>query len=95
MKRLLIILFCLPMLFACSKEELFEEGQEVVLNMSVDMGDLQSAATRAMGDNVTGTPALWLVVFDKEGYLVESVKASNLVTSGVVTSFKATLHATL
>ena len=83
------------MLFACSKEELFEEGQEIVLNMSVDMGDLQSAATRAMGDNVTGTPALWLVVFDKEGYLVESVKASNLVTSGGVTSFKATLHATL
>ena len=95
MKRLLILLFFLPVLFACSKEELFEEGQEIVLNMSVDMGDLQSATTRAMGDNVTGTPTLWLVVFDKEGYLVESVKASNLVTSGGVTSFKATLHATL
>ena len=63
MKRLLILLFFLPVLFACSKEELFEEGQEIVLNMSVDMCDFQSATTRAMGDNVSGTPTptLWLV----------------------------------
>ena len=95
MKRLLIILFFLPVLFACSKEELFEEGQEIVLNMSVDMGDLQSAATRAMGDNVSGTPALWLVVFDSEGYLVEWTKASEMTSADGVTNFKATLHATL
>ncbi len=95
MKRLLIILFCLPLLFACQKEEIFEEGQEVVLNLSVDMGDMQSAATRAMGDNVEGTPALWLAVFDGEGYLVEWTKAFDCVTNNGVTTFKATLHATM
>ena len=96
MKRLFILLFFLPMLFACSKEELFEEGQEVVLNLSVDMGDLQSATTRNMGDNVEGTPALWLVVFDSEGYLVEWTKAYELAPStDGPTTFKATLHATL
>lgn len=95
MKRLLIILFCLPLLFACQKDEPFEEGQEVVLNLSVDMGDMQSAATRAMGDNVEGTPALWLAVFDGEGYLVEWTKAFDCVTNNGVTTFKATLHATM
>ena len=95
MKRLLIILFCLPLLFACQKEEIFEEGQEVVLNLSVDMGDMQSVATRAMGDNVEGTPALWLAVFDGEGYLVEWTKAFDCVTNNGVTTFKATLHATM
>lgn len=96
MKRLLIILFCLPLLFACQKDEPFEEGQEVVLNLSVDMGDMQSAATRAMGDNVEGTPALWLAVFDGEGYLVEWTKAFDCATNNDgVTTFKATLHATM
>ena len=96
MKRLFILLFFLPVLFACSKEELFEEGQEIVLNMSVDMGDLQSATTRTMGDNVEGTPALWLVVFDSEGYLVEWTKAYDLTPStNGPTTFKARLHATL
>lgn len=95
MKRLLIILFCLPLLFACQKEEIFEEGQEVVLNLSVDMGDMQSAATRAMGDNVEGTPALWLAVFDGGGYLVEWTEAFDCVTTNGVTTFKATLHATM
>ena len=95
MKRLLIILFCLPLLFACQKDEPFEEGQEVVLNLSVDMGDMQSAATRAMGDNVQGTPALWLAVFDGEGYLVEWTEAFDCETNNGVTTFKATLHATM
>lgn len=95
MKRLLILLFFLPMLFACSKEEPFEEGQEVVLNLSVDMGDMQSAATRAIGDNVQGTPALWLAVFDGEGYLVEWTKAFDCEPNNGVTTFKATLHATM
>ena len=95
MKRLLIILFCLPLLFACQKEEIFEEGQEVVLNLSVDMGDMQSVATRAMDDNVQGTPALWLVVFDSEGYLVEWTDAKITGTKDGVTSFEATLHATM
>lgn len=95
MKRLLIILFCLPLLFACQKDEPFEEGQEVVLNLSVDMGDMQSAATRAMGDNVEGTPALWLAVFDGEGYLVEWTKAFDFTQADGVTNFKAKLHATM
>lgn len=95
MKRLLIILFCLPLLFACQKEDIFEEGQEVVLNLSVDMGDMQSAATRAMGVDVEGTPALWLAVFDGEGYLVEWTEAFDCETTNGVTTFKATLHATM
>ncbi len=95
MKRLLIILFCLPLLFACQKDEPFEEGQEVVLNLSVDMGDMQSAATRAMDDNVEGTPALWLAVFDGEGYLVEWTKAFDFTQADGVTNFKAKLHATM
>ena len=64
MKRLLIILLCLPLIFACKREEPFVEGEEIVLDMSVITDDVQSIATRAMGDNVAGTPALWLVVFD-------------------------------
>lgn len=95
MKRLLIILFCLPLLFACQKEEIFEEGQEVVLNLSVDMGDMQSATTRAMDDNVEGTPALWLAVFDGEGYLVEWTEAFDFTQADGVTNFKAKLHATM
>jgi hypothetical protein len=95
MKRLLIILFCLPLLFACQKDEPFEEGQEIVLNFSVDMGEMQSAATRAMGDNVVDTPALWLAVFDGEGYLVEWTKASHFTPDGGETKFKAKLHATM
>lgn len=64
--------------------------------MSVDMGDLQSATTRTMGDNVEGTPTLWLVVFDSEGYLVEWTKAYDLTPStNGPTTFKAELHATL
>ena len=94
MKRLLILLFFLPVLFACSKEELFEEGQEVVLNFSVDMGEMQSA-TRAFADDANRSSDLWLVVFDSEGYLVEYTKATITGTTNSITSFKATLHATL
>ena len=96
MKRLLILLFFLPVLFACSKEELFEEGQEVVLNFSVDMGEMQSV-TRAFADDADRKNSdLWLVVFDSEGYLVEYTQAEITgTTDDGVTSFAATLHATL
>lgn len=101
MKRLLIILLCLPLIFACKREEPFVEGEEIVLDMSVITDDVQSIATRAMGDNVVGTPALWLVVFDSNGLLVEWAKAYDFKqetpTGGgeTVTYFKARLHATL
>ena len=75
MKRLLIILLCLPLIFACTKEEPFVEGEEIVLDMSVNTDDVNAFATRAMGDKVDGTPALWLVVFNSEGMLVEWAKA--------------------
>lgn len=97
MKRLLILLFFLPVLFACQKDEPFEEGQEIVLNFSVDMGEMQSV-TRAFADDANRSSDLWLVVFDSEGYLVEYTQAE--IPDGQdngdgVTSFKATLHATL
>ena len=94
MKRLLIILFCLPLLFACQKDEPFEEGQEIVLNFSVDMGEMQSV-TRAFANDANRSSDLWLVVFDSEGYLAEYTKAEITGTTDGVTSFKATLHATL
>ncbi len=101
MKRLLIILLCLPLIFACTKEEPFVEGEEIVLDMSVCADGIQTIATRAMGDNVVDTPALWLVVFDSNGLLVEWAKAYDFrqetPTGGgeTVTYFKARLHATL
>lgn len=101
MKRLLIILLCLPLIFACTKEEPFVEGEELVLNMSVCADGIQTIATRAMGDNVVDTLALWLVVFDSNGQLVEWAKAYDFrqetPTGGgeTVTYFKARLHATL
>lgn len=101
MKRLLIILLCLPLIFACTKEEPFVEGEELVLNMSVCADGIQTIATRAMGDNVVGTPALWLVVFDSNGLLVEWAKAYDFTQSTpaageeTITYFKAKLHATL
>ena len=100
MKRILIILLCLPLIFACTKEEPFVEGEEIVLDMSVNTDDVQAFATRAMGDSVVGTPALWLVVFNSEGQLVEWTKAYDFTqttdTKGeVTTNFKASLHATL
>lgn len=100
MKRLITILLCLPLIFACTKEEPFVEGEEIVLDMSVNTDDVNAFATRAMGDNVDGTPALWLVVFNSEGMLVEWAKAYGFsqttdANGEVTTSFKASLHATL
>ena len=100
MKRLLIILLCLPLIFACTTEEPFVEGEEIVLDMSVCADGIQTIATRAMGDNVDGTPALWLVVFDSNGQLVEWAKAYGFEQTTdskneVTTRFKAKLHATL
>ena len=106
MKRLLILLLCLPLIFACTKEEPFVEGEEIVLNMSVNADGIQSIATRAMGDNamgdnVIGDPVLWLVVFDGEGMLVEWTKATDFHyeedadTKVVTTHFNVSLHATL
>ncbi len=91
----------MPLIFACTKEEPFVEGEEIVLNMSVCADGIQTIATRAMGDNVVGTPALWLVVFDSNGQLVEWAKAYDFrqetPTGGgeTVTYFKAKLHAAL
>lgn len=100
MKRLITILLCLPLIFACTKEEPFVEGEEIVLDMSVNTDDVNAFATRAMGDNVDGTPALWLVVFNSEGMLVEWAKAYGFEQTTdskneVTTRFKAKLHATL
>ena len=90
----------MPLIFACTKEELFVEGEELVLDMSVSMDDVQPIATRAMEANVTDTLPLWLVVFDSNGYLVEWAKAYSFTqttdeNNEVITRFKARLHATL
>jgi hypothetical protein len=94
MKRLLIILFCLPLLFACQKDELFEEGQEIVLKFSVDVGNLQSA-TRAFAEDADRSSDLWLVLFDKSGYLVNQPIPATIGTTGDETEFSVTLPATV
>lgn len=96
MKKILFGIFVL-LLTACSNEELLvespqvEESDTVELTMSVNVPEVSSA--RSFGETATIT-SLYLVVFDKQGYLAESVQATDLNTSGDETSFKVTLHQT-
>ena len=86
----------MPLLFACQKEEMFEEGQDIVLKFSVDVGNLQSA-TRTFADDADRTSSsLWLVLFDKSGYLVnQPIKATIGNTNNKITSFTVELPATV
>ena len=96
MKRLLYILLCLPFWLACTDEHIpvsnyeVEEGKEVKLRMSVVLEEMNIASSRAFGDDITDFPSLWIVAFDKEGYLVEWAKATDLALTGN----GATLHET-
>ena len=103
MKRLLYILLCLPFWLACTDEHIpaskheVEEGKPVELRMSVALGEMNSASSRAFGDDITDYPSLWIVAFDKDGYLVEWAQATNLKrASGALdeTEFSVILHAT-
>ena len=96
MKRLLYILLCLPLWLACTDEHIpaskheVEEGKEVKLRMSIVLEEMSEASSRAFGDDITDFPSLWIVAFDKEGYLVEWAKATELALTGN----GATLHET-
>ena len=53
-----------------------EEGKKVELDMSVTLGEMSSASSRALGEYSQyadgNHPSLWVVVFDKNGVLVEA-----------------------
>ena len=104
MKRLLYILLCLPLWLACTDEHIpasnheVEEGTPVELRMSVALGEMNTVSSRAMGDDIADYPSLWVVAFDKDGYLVEYAKATGLtrLEGGTLpeTEFSVILHAT-
>lgn len=84
MKRLLYILLCLPFWLACTDEQIptsnheLEEGTPVELRMSVALGEMNIASSRSLGHDISDDPTLWVVAFNKEGYLEEYAKAYNL-----------------
>ena len=105
MKRLLYILLCLPLWLACTDENIpnpnpqISEGEQVELRMSMMIEDMNIASSRSMGDDVADFPTLWVVAFDKEGYLVEYAPATDLKLTGNgstlhETEFSVILHAT-
>jgi len=104
MKRLLYILLCLPLWLACTDEHIpasnheVEEGTPVELRMSVALGEMNIASSRTMSDDIADYPSLWVVAFDKDGYLVEYAKATGLerLEGGTLheTKFSVILHAT-
>lgn len=104
MKRLLYILLCLPFWLACTDEHIpasnheVEEGTPVELRMSVALGEMNIASSRTMSDDIADYPSLWVVAFDKDGYLVEYAKATGLkrLEGGTLheTEFSVILHAT-
>lgn len=104
MKRLLYILLCLPLWLACTDEHIpaskheVEEGKEVKLRMSVVLEEMNVVSSRAFGDDITDFPSLWIVAFDKEGYLVEWAKATVLkrttITNADGNTTNSSLHET-
>lgn len=92
---------------ACIKENFptspndVTEGEEVTLSMSVSVPGME-VATRALGEYDYGKndkphPALWVIVFDQQGYLVEYAKATEQsLTGGSLneTKFSVKLHET-
>ncbi|WP_281513971.1 hypothetical protein [Phocaeicola sartorii] len=95
MKKILFGIFVL-LLSACSNEEIVEspqpeEGATAELTMSINVPEASSA--RSFGEAATIT-SLYLVVFDKQGYLAESAQATDFNTNGDETTFKVTLHQT-
>lgn len=93
---------------ACIKENFptssndVTEGEEVTLSMSVSVPGME-VATRALGEYgyTDGShPSLWVVVFDQQGYLVETAKAYDQEYTDIsadhktTTQFSVDLHAT-
>lgn len=104
MKRLLYILLCLPIWLACTDENIpssnhpVEEGKEVKLRMSVVLEEMNIASSRAFGEDITDFPSLWIVAFDKDGYLVEWAEATDLkrttITNADGNTTNSSLHET-
>ena len=97
MNRIIYILLSVLLFVSCS-DELYEDleggGDKVTLNFSVNVPGTSVAGTRAMGnmsDDKRQRLNLWLVVFDKEGFLVESAIAQEQTNSGDETKFTVVL----
>lgn len=99
---------CLALALACNKEIIpnapieVTEGEEVTLSMSVSVPGME-VATRALGEYSYADgahPSLWVVVFDQQGYLVETAKAYDQEYTDIsadhktTTQFSVDLHAT-
>ncbi len=99
---------CLALALACNKEIIpnapieVTEGEEVTLSMSVSVPGME-VATRALGEygyTDGAHPSLWVVVFDQQGYLVETAKAYDPEYTDIsedhktTTQFSVDLHAT-
>lgn len=100
MKNLLKIFsaaFAAFLLASCVEELTFSEKPQfvegpVTLNLSVTIPEASASQTKALGEK-TGLSTLYLVVFDQNGYLVESREATNLIQNDKLTEFAVTLTA--
>ena len=85
------------LLASCVEELTFSEKPQfvegpVTLNVSVTIPEASTSQTKALGEK-TELSTLYLVVFDQNGYLVESREATNLRQNGDLTEFAVTLTA--
>ncbi len=85
------------LLASCSDEQQYQDidgdGGKVTLSCSVSIPSTSTAETRAMGDMTAAKSKdldLWLVVFDSEGFLVESAQAYEQASTGDNTTFRTT-----
>ena len=84
-------------LIGCQENDVrqdFIEGRQYAFDMNILVSELNENQTRAFSDNVNGFPALWLIVFDNNGYYIEAAKATNFTRDGNITNFSVVLTAT-
>lgn len=86
MKKILFTIFSLFILASCSHNEidvpnpLQEEKETVNLTFSVNVPQIQSAASRAFGETAT-LRNLYVIVFDERGNYVQTAGATNLTVN--------------
>ena len=86
MKKILFTIFSLFILASCSHNEidvpnpLQEEKETVNLTFSVNVPQIQSAASRAFGETAT-LRNLHVIVFDERGNYVQTAGATNLTVN--------------
>ena len=86
MKKILFTIFSLFVLASCSHNEidvpnpLQEEKETVNLTFSVNVPQIQSAASRAFGETAT-LRNLYVIVFDERGNYVQTAEATNLTVN--------------